>query len=155
VPTNPPQERDKNKFATTNVTNEHARAIASLIEANTGQVDDGFVEATAVFPAKITGHTGTAHAWTEVDAKGAAVSGARTGTATDNPAFDLFGRVLVNDSLVTLVQSTYDDGGTRKQAMEIVETLPAPTAQYQIIQCTSFTSVTVNTKAFDFVRAHA
>jgi hypothetical protein len=56
MPTNPPQEREKNKLATTNVTNEHARAIASLIEARTGQVDDDFTPVPdRVFPIRLTG----------------------------------------------------------------------------------------------------
>jgi hypothetical protein len=54
VPTNPPQERDKNKLATTNVTNEHARAIASLIEARTGQVDDDFIPGNPPFLIHVT-----------------------------------------------------------------------------------------------------
>lgn len=112
-----------------------------------------------VIPAQITGHTGAAHAWEEIDADGNAVSGGRSGTATDNPALDLGGATLADDTQVLLVQSTYLDGSDTKPAMVIFQpagdTLPVPTAVGQGLFCTSFTDSTHYTIAFTFPLMHA
>lgn len=87
---------------------------------------------TTIFPASINGHTGTAHGWTEVNARGSVVSGGRTGTATANPAFDLYNRVFADGTLVYLVQSTYVDSLVTKPAMAIIPVGPMPTAKNQV-----------------------
>jgi hypothetical protein len=87
----------------------------------------------AIFPATITGHTGTKHAWTELNAQASTSSGGgRTGTATDNPAIDLYNRAFANGTLVFLVQSTYVDSGATKPAMAIIPIGPMPTAKNQV-----------------------
>jgi hypothetical protein len=111
-----------------------------------------------VITAQITGHTGAAHAWEEIDADGNAVTDGRSGTATDNPALNLGGATLADDTQVLLVQSTYLDGSDTKPAMVIFQpgqTLPVPTAVGQGLFCTSFTDSTHYTTAFTFPLMHA
>jgi hypothetical protein len=92
-----------------------------------------FLAGVAIFPATITGHTGTKHAWTELNAQASTSSGGgRTGTATDNPAIDLYNRAFANGTLVFLVQSTYVDSGATKPAMAIIPIGPMPTAKNQV-----------------------
>lgn len=91
---NPPSERDLNKFATTNLTNEHARAIASLISAVTGQVDEGgppggddVIFARIVSSSQDGGNWRWTYTFEEVEQSAVGLSGvisARSGGVTGN-----------------------------------------------------------------------
>ena len=110
------------------------------------------------FAARITGTSGTGYSWARViqnaDGTHTDFDPAQTGTGT---AFEINGGTAKVGDIVELVYAgRKTDGTTAGYWFAKGGALPAPAAQFQVLQCTAYTAGTppTYTLAFDWVRAH-